>query len=710
MATTAAAAAAASFAAFEEDGAPAWPVDMLPTAAPATKAAVLVTTGAMNPIHRGHVAMLDRAADKLSSLGIPVIGGWLSPSHDLYVGPKMSSLGTLNNFVPARHRINICRGVIKDHDRWRCSTWEASVPSHWPDFPEVCQTLAAHIDLVYPESDVHVYYVCGADHARKCGLDRGGLAPTGVVIIPRANDAGDVDRPDLGVLWASANEAVEDGVLLREISSTAVRDALADGDISSAAALIGPTALSYVCEHGLWGAKPSMMSIDLDAQRASLRWPELKVFPNPDRSGMQRFTPFTAVAPSLEQLGELAARSRELDRAMGCMVGLAVADSVGHPLEFLPVASDAGEGRASWSLADVVNSGPVPSEADQAARCSLRPFEVPYAPGYKQPLNRFGLDAGQWTDDCSMSLCLADSLLKRGRFDGSDVRLHFWTWWFESLNNAFRKDERRVGSVGLGGNISRSLYSMEPGAVPTPTYEAQTADAGNGSIMRLAPIALFHLNSPPAACAEDARRSSLTTHPGPIAAEACAFLAHLLVRAIKHFDAPPAGGPETDGAARAFLVDVADKYDVEVLAPRADEPGVGEMRRLLRAAEPDASMERCWNWRGARLDIGATMAARGDEYNGYPNSAGYFGSYCLDGLAMALHSVAMTNSFDAAIERCVNLLGDADSTGAIAGQIAGAMYGYGAIHERLRAHLHLWDDGQIALRAALLVSPVVFEL
>ena len=74
----------------------------------------------------------------------------------------------------------------------------------------------------------------------------------------------------------------------------------------------------------------------------------------------------------------------------------------------------------------------------------------------------------------------------------------------------------------------------------------------------------------------------------------------------------------------------------------------------------------------------------------------------------------MTSTFDAAIERCVNLLGDADSNGAICGQIAGAMYmyGYRAIHPRLRSHvrshLHEWDDGHIAalLRAALLVPTV----
>ena len=110
------------------------------------------------------------------------------------------------------------------------------------------------------------------------------------------------------------------------------------------------------------------------------------------------------------------------------------------------------------------------------------------------------------------------------------------------------------------------------------------------------------------------------------------------------------------------------------------------------------------------VDVGAhdyyleTMKARGSLYNGYPNTPGYFGSFCLDGLAMAMHSVAMTTSFDAAIAHCVNLLGDADSTGAICGQIAGALYGYGAIHPRFKSDLHKWDDGQIALRAALLVT------
>jgi len=79
------------------------------------------------------------------------------------------------------------------------------------------------------------------------------------------------------------------------------------------------------------------------------------------------------------------------------------------------------------------------------------------------------------------------------------------------------------------------------------------------------------------------------------------------------------------------------------------------LRRLLSSSEPSESMERCWNWRADSLDLRQTVARRGSLYNGYPNSAGYFGSFCLDGLAMALHAIATTDSFGAAVESCVNM-------------------------------------------------------
>ena len=73
-----------------------------------------------------------------------------------------------------------------------------------------------------------------------------------------------------------------------------------------------------------------------------------------------------------------------------------------------------------------------------------------------------------------------------------------------------------------------------------------------------------------------------------------------------------------------------------------------------------------------------TPTAQG-SYNGYPVLPGYWGSYCLDGLAMALWGLYHSNSFEEAIIRVVNFLGDADSTGAVVGQMAGALYGYRGI-------------------------------
>ena len=63
------------------------------------------------------------------------------------------------------------------------------------------------------------------------------------------------------------------------------------------------------------------------------------------------------------------------------------------------------------------------------------------------------------------------------------------------------------------------------------------------------------------------------------------------------------------------------------------------------------------------------MLFTGSEYNGYPVIAGYFGAYSLDGLAVALHCVYHTTSFDGALVKCVNFNGDADSTGSMVGQV-----------------------------------------
>ena len=83
------------------------------------------------------------------------------------------------------------------------------------------------------------------------------------------------------------------------------------------------------------------------------------------------------------------------------------------------------------------------------------------------------------------------------------------------------------------GNIAKSISSsdMQPGALPSPRFESAGEDAGNGSLMRLAAVPLF-FHSDIDLARRMAFESSLTTHPGPMAAEACALMAHVIVRAI----------------------------------------------------------------------------------------------------------------------------------------------------------------------------------
>uniref|UniRef100_A0A7S0FH33 ADP-ribosylglycohydrolase n=1 Tax=Pyrodinium bahamense TaxID=73915 RepID=A0A7S0FH33_9DINO len=369
-----------------------------------------------------------------------------------------------------------------------------------------------------------------------------------------------------------------------------------------------------------------------------------------------------------ERLVREALQNPALDRVMGSMCGMAVGDSLGHLFEFQPVQDVPGS--AYFDLATMKAHG---------------------------ASNAFCLQPGQWTDDAAMGLCMADSLIMRRRFDGSDMRIRFWCWWNRGYNNAFRKDPHRSSSVGLGGNIAKSLHAishLRSGQEVPPTYDAASEDAGNGSLMRFTPVSLFLHGASVEEAHHLARLSSYTTHPGIIAAEACALLCHILVRAL---NLPPGGRADP----KAFLETVTAEYLERSGLSQRSGWGYDQMKWLV-TSRPEHATERCWNWKCETLDIAATLRARGSRYNGYPVSAGYFGSYSLDGLALALWSVYHTDSFDQAVTRSVNLLGDADSHGSITGQIAGAFYGYSTINPQFIKWLTKWDDHEFAVRALLL--------
>ena len=174
--------------------------------------------------------------------------------------------------------------------------------------------------------------------------------------------------------------------------------------------------------------------------------------------------------------------------------------------------------------------------------------------------------------------------------------------------------------------------------------------AGNGSLMRLAPVAVAHWNDPHT-LAEVATRQSRTTHGAAEAVAACVGFAEVLGDAI------------------------AGKARSEVLAPRRG-PFAGKIAGILGGA-----------WRGKRRsEIQST-------------------GYVAHSLEAALWSVGRTSDYRSAVLLASNLGGDADTTAAIAGQLAGALYGVGGIPNKWLAKL-AWRE-RITNMASQLVSPTL---
>jgi ADP-ribosyl-[dinitrogen reductase] hydrolase len=163
------------------------------------------------------------------------------------------------------------------------------------------------------------------------------------------------------------------------------------------------------------------------------------------------------------------------DRYRGCLLGLAVGDAVGTALEF--------ESRGTLEpLTDMVGGGP------------------------------FGLQPGQWTDDTSMALCLADSLLACGGFSPFDQLRRYLRWWREG----YRSSTGRCFDIG-----TTTMEALRRFAGLGREYcgSDDPQKAGNGSLMRLAPVPMFYACQPAEAVAR-AADSSRTTHAAPNAIDA----------------------------------------------------------------------------------------------------------------------------------------------------------------------------------------------
>lgn len=248
-------------------------------------------------------------------------------------------------------------------------------------------------------------------------------------------------------------------------------------------------------------------------------------------------------------------------RAAGALVGLAVGDGLGAHLEFSPAVDVP---LALGPRFDVTSFGYIGLE------------RTPEMTRAKE------LNFGQWTDDTAMALCMTDSLLK-GYYDGSDIRVRFWNWWNQGYNNAFKNDSLRKScrSVGLGMTVGKSLDAIKSDKPPS-RYFNPSEDAGNGSLMRLAPVPIAFSKNLELAMLLSAE-SSYTTHPGRIAAAACRFLGFLIWSALNS---------HTEQMMKQFM----DSKVGEYLNHHMHEDDT-ELRRLLEASEPQGSLELCWNWK-----------------------------------------------------------------------------------------------------------------
>ncbi len=271
----------------------------------------------------------------------------------------------------------------------------------------------------------------------------------------------------------------------------------------------------------------------------------------------------------------------DLNRFRGCLLGLAVGDAVGTTVEF--------QKRASFPLVtDMVGGGP------------------------------FHLKPGQWTDDTSMALCLATSLVTKNGFDPIDQMDRYWDWY----QNGY------LSSTGecfdIGNTVRQALERYKH--TGNPFSGATTANAaGNGSLMRLAPIPMFYFPK-----LENiinfAGESSRTTHGALECMEACQLFAEILFRALS--------GMSKD--------DILFNTSVKTVSPQIKDIASGEYCKK------------------SMTQIEGT-------------------GYVVKSLEAALWCFYQTDTFESAILQAANLGDDADTTAAICGQVAGAYYGKSGI-------------------------------
>lgn len=287
-------------------------------------------------------------------------------------------------------------------------------------------------------------------------------------------------------------------------------------------------------------------------------------------------------------------------RLAGGLIGLLVGDALGVPYEFHP-----------------------PEALPPADRIEMEP-----PPGF--PRAHDGVPPGTWSDDGAQALCLLDSLESCGRLDLEDLGRRLVDWW----QNGYMAVDSRVFDIGV--TTRRALWALRDGVAAEMAGPTAEHGNGNGALMRVLPLALWH-RGPDAQLVSDACLQSKLTHGHP-RSQACCALYCLWARCI------------LDG--------VADPWRCAVKSLRGhceyDSPLMRELEGAVRPDEP-------------------------------PHGRGM--GYVVDCLQSARLAVEKGTDYQSVVRFAVALGHDTDTTACVAGGIAGLLYGVDDIPEHWRSSL-----------------------
>ena len=299
------------------------------------------------------------------------------------------------------------------------------------------------------------------------------------------------------------------------------------------------------------------------------------------------------------------------DRRRGALIGLAVGDALGAAVEFHPPGTFA-------AVTGYRGGGP------------------------------HGLNAGEWTDDTSMALALADSIAAVG-WELTDQAMRYVEWWKKGKYSV----NGRCFDIGITVMSALRNFCVDEDALASGIRSEHSS--GNGSIMRLAPVPIRFCHHYPDRLDELSRlaeESSLPTHASDQCLSACRYLATVL-SALMH-------GEHRDEVLSPGWRPLRQLNDIKPLHPLIQEIAEGSFRQK----QPPDIKGSGWVVKSLEASLWAFHGA---------------------------------DSFERAVLQAVNLGDDADTTGAICGQLAGAYWGESNIPESLRSGLARMDMLESAL-------------